>query len=375
MSFTNTLLRSTPRLASRSAFGTTARSSSSRHALLRTFATQSSGGSSSSSSSSGGSSNAFLYGLLGAGALGGGAYYYSRQNPTYDQDPRKVVDAASPKQVDYQKVYNAIAEILEDEKYDDGSYGPVLVRLAWHCSGTYDKESNSGGSNGATMRFAPEANHGANAGLEHARNRLEKVHQQFPEISYSDLWTLAGVVAVQEMGGPIIPWRAGRKDGNVEHCTPDGRLPDGDKGADHIRNIFYRMGFNDEEIVALSGAHALGRCHVDRSGFDGPWSYSPTTFSNEYFRLLFDEKWQERKWKGPPQYENKDNKSLMMLRTDMALTTDKAFKPTAAVYAKDEDKFFQDFSKAFSKLIHLGVPESQLSEVVPLKRLEDQQGQ
>lgn len=31
------------------------------------------------------------------------------------------------------------------------------------------------------------------------------------------------------------------------------------------------MGFNDNEIVALSGAHALGRCHVDRSGFDGPW--------------------------------------------------------------------------------------------------------
>jgi cytochrome c peroxidase len=29
------------------------------------------------------------------------------------------------------------------------------------------------------------------------------------------------------------------------------------------------MGFNDQEIVALSGAHALGRCHGDRSGFEG----------------------------------------------------------------------------------------------------------
>lgn len=36
--------------------------------------------------------------------------------------------------------------------YDDGSCGPVLVRLAWHASGTYDKETNTGGSNGAGMR-------------------------------------------------------------------------------------------------------------------------------------------------------------------------------------------------------------------------------
>lgn len=39
----------------------------------------------------------------------------------------------------------------------------------------------------------------ANAGLHIAREKLEKVKNQFPGISYGDLWTLAGVVAVQEM--------------------------------------------------------------------------------------------------------------------------------------------------------------------------------
>lgn len=55
------------------------------------------------------------------------------------------------------------------------SYGPVLVRLAWHAAGTYDKETKTGGSNGATMRYAAEAAHGANAGLKVARELLEKV--------------------------------------------------------------------------------------------------------------------------------------------------------------------------------------------------------
>jgi len=47
------------------------------------------------------------------------------------------------------------------------------------------------------MRFEPEALHGANAGLNIARNLMEKVKAEFPWISYGDLWTLAGVAAVQ----------------------------------------------------------------------------------------------------------------------------------------------------------------------------------
>lgn len=90
--------------------------------------------------------------------------------------------------------------------------------------------------------FKPEAGHGANNGLGVARDLLEKVHEKYPEISYGDLWTLAGVCAIQEAGGPTIPWRAGREDAlQASSCTPDGRLPDATKKQDHIRDIFYRM--------------------------------------------------------------------------------------------------------------------------------------
>lgn len=52
-------------------------------------------------------------------------------------------------------------------------------------------------SNYATMRFEPESLHGANAGLNVARNLMEKIKEEFPWISYGDLWTLGGVCAIQ----------------------------------------------------------------------------------------------------------------------------------------------------------------------------------
>jgi cytochrome c peroxidase len=107
--------------------------------------------------------------LVAGGA--GGLYYYTQK-----EGGVSVVKEFKPAQKDYQAVYNEIASRLEEkEDYDDGSYGPVLLRLAWHTSGTYDKETGTGGSNGATMRFAPESDHGANAGLKAARDFLEPV--------------------------------------------------------------------------------------------------------------------------------------------------------------------------------------------------------
>ncbi|KAL2168489.1 hypothetical protein VTG60DRAFT_7225 [Thermothelomyces hinnuleus] len=296
------------------------------------------------------SSSAWIWAAGAAAAGAGGWYFLNNQSSATPQ-------VFKPKYEDYQAVYNEIANRLEeDSDYDDGSYGPVLLRLAWHASGTYDKETGTGGSNGATMRFSPEADHGANAGLKAARDFLEPVKQKFPWISYSDLWILAGVCAIQEMLGPQIPFRAGRQDKDVSACTPDGRLPDAAQGQDHLRNIFYRMGFNDQEIVALAGAHALGRCHTDRSGYSGPWTFSPTVLTNDYYKLLLDEKWQWKKWNGPKQYEDKKTKSLMMLPADMALVQDKKFKEWVQKYAADNDLFFRDFAAVITKLFELGVP-------------------
>ncbi|KAI9708112.1 MAG: heme peroxidase [Bogoriella megaspora] len=323
-------------------------------------------------------------GLAAAGSVGYFAYA-RKQSPTPKTKTEPAEEAKAearkeqkhssfvPKQEDYQKVYNAIAQKLVDEdEYDDGSYGPIVLRLGWHASGTYDAATGTGGSNGATMRFDPESDHGANNGMKNARDFLESIKAQFPWISYSDLWTLASVCAVQEMQGPAIPWRPGRQDRDVGFCTPDGRLPDGAKGPDHLRAIFGRMGFDDREIVALSGAHALGRCHADRSGFDGPWTFSPTVMTNDYFKFLVDYHWYWRKWDGNRQFEDKESKSLMMLPTDMALVQDKKFRPHVERYAKDEAVFFKEFADAVCKLFELGVPFTTGEEArMRFQKLED----
>ena len=166
------------------------------------------------------------------------------------------------------------------------------------------------------------------------------------------------------MGGPTIPWSAGRADAmSPQAVTPDGRLPNADSGppgtdsadADHLRTIFYRMGFNDQEIVALSGAHGLGRCHTTASGYDGPWTPSPNSWTNNaYFTLLSTLKWIPKDWSGPYQYVDAATGKLMMLPTDLVLLEDKKFAKWVGIYGKDADKFNSDFAKAFQKLEELG---------------------
>ena len=132
-----------------------------------------------------------------------------------------------------------------------------------------------GGANGS-IRYTNEAAHGANKGLNFALDLLAPVAAKHADVSFADLFQLAWATAVEVAGGPEIPMRYGRKDApGPESETPEGNLPAGGapwpKGAagpaEHLREVFYRMGLDDKEIVALSGAHTLGRAKPSRSGF------------------------------------------------------------------------------------------------------------
>jgi len=252
---------------------------------------------------------------------------------------------------------------LDDIKNDikalvtEKNCGPILIRLSWHDAGVYSTGKLTGGCPNAVMRFtdAGEGTFGANAGLPTvAVSLLQPIADKYvpDKISNADLWVLAANVAIECMGGPSIPTRFGRVDAKTSAESVEsqaGRLPDGDKGVDHLREIFHPKGFSDQDIVALSGAHTVGKMHLDRSGFDGPWTEDPLKFDNTYFTELLAKKYEEEKTeKGCPQLRHKDSGTVMLI-SDMCLL-EEPMKQYVEEYAKDQDKFFKDFTSAWIKL-------------------------
>jgi len=257
-------------------------------------------------------------------------------------------------------------EIVSDieELVSSKGCGPILIRLNWHDAGVYSTGEYAGGCPNAAMRFTDggEGTFGANAGLpDVALGLLEPLTKKYVEsgkISNADLWTLAANVAIESMGGPKIPTRFGRIDAKSSADGVDsaeGRLPDGDKGIDHLRDIFAPKGFSDRDIVALSGAHTVGRCSPDRSGFDGPWTEEPLLFDNSYFTEMLGKTYESEKAPNGAEQFRDPKEGTIMLTSDLALLSDPAFKSVVEEYAEKEDVYFSDFTSAWVKLQENGV--------------------
>lgn len=249
-----------------------------------------------------------------------------------------------------------IKALLDDPGYVDGSWAPLFLRLAWHSSGTWDPKSKpTGGSSKGTIRLEEEYSRGSNKGLELAIKRLDGIKKKYPEVSYADIYVLAGIVALEYMGGPKVEMVYGRKDASIEAIPPDGRLPNETKGVDHVKDIFGRMNFTKQETVCLLGAHSVGKMHKERSIVDGKWAQETLYFDNSFFRNLLYLKYVPKKVEsGATVFLSEDNR-FTMLQTDMALLDDPEMKKWVELYANDNELFKKDFGKAFYKLVTNGL--------------------
>ncbi|SFS98865.1 catalase/peroxidase HPI [Saccharopolyspora flava] len=184
---------------------------------------------------------------------------------------------------------------------DFGHYGPLVLRMAWHCAGTYRVSDGRGGSRSGMQRFAPLNSWPDNRNLDKARRLLWPVKQKYGrKLSWADLMVFAGNRALESMGFRTLGFAGGREDvwesdadiywgpertwlGDERHTgirdleeplaademgliyvDPQGpaTLPDPIAAARAIRDTFARMAFNDEETVALIvGGHTFGKTH------------------------------------------------------------------------------------------------------------------
>ena len=214
---------------------------------------------------------------------------------------------------------------------DYGHYGGLFIRLAWHSAGTYRALDGRGGGGMGQQRFAPLNSWPDNGNLDKARRLLWPIKQKYGKaISWADLMILAGNVALEDMGFPVLGFGGGRPDtwqsdesvywGSETTFVPEGNdiryngSTDFEKRADQlqkplgaahmgliyvnpagpngngspkqsaldIRTTFARMGMNDSETVALiAGGHAFGKTHGA-----GPDS-STSLFSSFFVSLPF----------------------------------------------------------------------------------------
>ncbi|WP_228244251.1 catalase/peroxidase HPI [Porphyrobacter sp. GA68] len=183
-----------------------------------------------------------------------------------------------------------------------------------------------------------------------------------------------------------------------------GGNPDPLLSARDMRETFSRMAMNDEETVALTaGGHTFGKCHgagdasligaepegadiafqglgwtsgyesgsgehAITSGLEGPWTNTPISWSENYFRLLLDydyelvtspagaKQWQpinqREEDKAPHAFKPGVRVPTMMTTPDMALKLDPEYRKISERFRNDHEAFKDAFARAWFKLTH-----------------------
>jgi catalase-peroxidase len=182
---------------------------------------------------------------------------------------------------------------------------------------------------------------------------------------------------------------------------PNGN-PDPVLAAKDIRETFGRMGMNDEETVALvAGGHTLGKTHgagpathvgpepeaasIEEQGFGWKssyksgkgsdaitsgleviWTATPVTWSQGFFKSLFENEWELTKSPaGAHQWVAKDPKIMYpdafdsnkkhkptMLTTDLSMRFDPEYEKISRRFYENPEEFNKAFAKAWFKLTH-----------------------
>lgn len=228
----------------------------------------------------------------------------------------------------------------------DPTLAATLVRLSFHDAFTTALSGPSAGGANGSIRL--ELDRGENFGLARAVDALAPLVAR-SALGWGDAVAVAGAAAVEAAGGPSIPLRLGRP--SVDRPDPTGQLPAPSLTVPELRAMFGPRGLDDRDLVALSGAHTLGRV-----GGGGPFVAQPNTFLNDYFlNLMWFQKRRDQGLStktGPPDTPN------FQLPSDIQLLDDARTRAVVEEFANSQDAFFKQFVASFQKMTDLGFASS-----------------
>ncbi|KAE8720104.1 Peroxidase 41 [Hibiscus syriacus] len=193
-------------------------------------------------------------------------------------------------------------------------------------------------------------------------------------VSCSDILAVATSDLVTMLGGPYYNIYLGRKDSRSSSASSiEGKLPKPTMGMPQLINLFASSGFTVQEMVALSGAHTVGFSHckefssnigidthynprftqaLKQACADYPKNPTLSVFNDIMTPNKFDNSY----------YQNLP-KGLGLLESDHVFYSDPRTRPFLELYAKDQNKFFQDFAKAMQKLSVYGIKTGRRGEI------------
>ncbi|KAJ3061550.1 heme peroxidase [Podochytrium sp. JEL0797] len=237
--------------------------------------------------------------------------------------------------------------------------GPQLVRLAFHDS------IQPGGMRGMWRVGSAAGNTDANF--------VDSLLTGVPAgaISFSDALAYSAAVSLSAANthNAAVKFRPGRRDamqaGNIT-------LPIATWDSASLRTFWTNLGFtSDQDVVALMGAHSFGNCHPQVSGYSGPWTSTPLTLTNEFFRLLSPNKNGVSTFNnvtitfnGTSNWQWEDDTGKVMLPVDMSLAQDSQYQQWVNLYASDEPTFVNDFVRVYAKLLELNLSPDNLGPFV-----------
>eukprot|EP00479_Gromia_sphaerica_P006625 TRINITY_DN1941_c0_g1_i1.p1 TRINITY_DN1941_c0_g1~~TRINITY_DN1941_c0_g1_i1.p1 ORF type:complete len:302 (-),score=66.84 TRINITY_DN1941_c0_g1_i1:152-1057(-) len=234
---------------------------------------------------------------------------------------------------------------------------------------------------------------------------LEGIRKQFRTvISVSDLWVLAANTAIK-WGGPHIVTRFGRIDASEPddgiETFADGPLPSEEQEPDvendrdtrelleldYLLDFFGKFGFDDPKhaLAALVGGHTFGKCEMENSGLNGPWTSDAISFDNDFYVILTTATLSEQEIDNVALNntpfgtthqlntlaDDQTPGNTLMLYSDVAILRDPQMKDLAEQYANDQELWFEDFADYWGQLMELaweGVLVEPTTEVATSKR-------